>query len=379
MRISGKLTAAIAIAGTMFLAACSSGNNSAKSVNTTANSASSSTNNSSAAATNDGGKGKTVALLLPENTVTRWEQQDRPFFEQAMKKYAPNATVRVYNALGDPATQLSQAKTALTAGANVLVVVPTDTSAAAAIVTEAHQQNVPVISYSRLIKGDVDYFIGKDSVEVGREQGQWLADNTKDGDNIVILNGSTDDSNAHLFNQGSMSVLQPLFDAKKRNLVGDLWIDKYDPAKAQAGMEQLLTKNHNNIQGVLAANDGIAGGVVAALRGVGMDGKLTAITGLDATLAGVQRILQNTQGMSILQPIPAFGDGAAQLTAMLFRGETPPTSFFSITTDNGVKKVPTHAVKTVPIMKDNVMETVTIGLYTKPDLCKGIAAGTGPC
>jgi D-xylose transport system substrate-binding protein len=296
-----------------------------------------------------------------------------------MKKFAPGAEVKLYNALGDPATQLAQAKTALTAGASVLVVIPTDTAAAAAIVTEAHNEKVPVISYSRLIKGDVDYFIGKDSVEVGRDQGQWLADNTKDGDNIAILNGSPDDSNAHLFNEGYMSVLQPLFDAKKRTMVGDLWVDKYDPAKAQAAMEQLLTKNHNNIQGVLAANDGIAGGAVAALREVGLDGKVSAITGLDATLAGVQRILQGTQGMSILQPIHEFGAGAAELTAMLLQGQTPPATFFSLTTDNGVAKVPTHAVKIMPITKDNVMAPVDGGLFTKDELCKGIAAGTGPC
>ncbi len=383
MRIFGKTAAvSITLAGGLVLAGCGSGGGGTSPGTTASETSNAGTGGSQSAvpgAAADIGKGKTVAFLLPENTVTRWEQQDGPAFVEAMKKFAPGAEVKLYNALGDPATQLAQAKTALTAGASVLVVIPTDTAAAAAIVTEAHNEKVPVISYSRLIKGDVDYFIGKDSVEVGRDQGQWLADNTKDGDNIAILNGSPDDSNAHLFNEGYMSVLQPLFDAKKRTMVGDLWVDKYDPAKAQAAMEQLLTKNHNNIQGVLAANDGIAGGAVAALREVGLDGKVSAITGLDATLAGVQRILQGTQGMSILQPIHEFGAGAAELTAMLLQGQTPPATFFSLTTDNGVAKVPTHAVKIMPITKDNVMAPVDGGLFTKDELCKGIAAGTGPC
>lgn len=320
-----------------------------------------------------------VAFLVPDNTVTRWEQQDVPFFKTAMKKYMPNATVRVYNALGDPATQLDQANTALAAGAKVLVLSPQDTTASAAIAKAAAAQKVPVISYSRLSNGPVTYYIGKSNIEVGQDQGKWLAQATKDGDNIAILNGSPSDTNAHQFNQGYMSVLQPLFDQKKRTMVGNEWIPNYDPAKAQTAMAALLTKTHDDIQGVIAANDGIASGVIAALRQAGLAGKVSAITGLDATLAGVQFILLGDQGMSIMQPLRNFADTAAQISADLLQGKTPPSALFNTTTNNGTSDVPTHDVSVVPITKSNVLDTVDQGFYTKAQICKGIPAGTGPC
>ncbi|TAN34897.1 sugar ABC transporter substrate-binding protein [bacterium] len=320
-----------------------------------------------------------VALLLPDNTTSRWEGQDRPNLIAAFKKHSPSTTVVVYNALNDPSKQQSQAEAALAKGAKVLIVIPVDAVAAASIVTEAHQQKVPVIAYSRLIKNtNLDYFIGKDSEAVGKIQGQWLADHTKTGDNIALINGSPTDNNAHLFNKGYMSVLKPLFDSNERHLVGDLWTDGWDPAKAQEEMEQVLTKTSNNVQGVLSANDGMAGGVIAALREHNLAGKVP-VTGLDATLAGTQRILLGTQGMSVLQPIPVFADDAAQLSVFLIKGEKPPADFFQSVTKNGAVDVPTVFVPTVPITKDNIQVLIQNGLYTKADLCKDIPAGTGPC
>lgn len=319
----------------------------------------------------------TVALLLPDNIISRWEQQDRVFFEAAMKAENPNAKVLVFNALGDPAKQVAQTETALTQDAKVLVVIAQDTKAAAAIVAAAHQQKVPVIAYARMIgNADVDYFVGKDSVQVGVEQGKWLAANTKDGDTIVILNGSPDDGNARLFNEGYMSVLTPLFSSGKRKLGGDLWIQGYDPAKAQAAMEQLLTKNNNQVQGVLAANDGIAGGAASALRERGLT---LPLTGLDATQAGVQRVMLGTQGMTIMQPVNDFAKSAAKIANMLLLKQTPPASLFGAPTPDGKKNVPTIQIATVPITKSNVMDVVNARMYTKAQLCQGIPAATAGC
>jgi D-xylose transport system substrate-binding protein len=323
------------------------------------------------------GAAGTVALLLPDNVISRWEQQDRVFFENAMKVENPRAKVVVFNALGDPAKQVAQAEAALTQDAKVLVVIAQDTTAAASIVRAAHQQKVPVIAYARMIPGaDVDYFVGKDSVQVGREQGKWLAANTKDGDTIVLLNGSPDDGNAHLFNQGYTSVLNPLFSSGRRKLGGDLWIQGYDPAKAQAAMEQLLTKNNNQVQGVLAANDGIAGGAASALRERGLD---LPITGLDATLAGVQRVMLGKQGMTIMQPVADFAKAAAKLSNLILGGQTPPDSLFGQSTPDKTKSVPTIQIPTVPIVKANVSEVVKAGMYTQAQLCQGIPASTGGC
>ena len=321
--------------------------------------------------------GGTVALLLPDNIISRWEQQDRVFFEAAMKAENPQAKVLVFNALGDPAKQVAQAEAALTQEAQVLVVAAQDTKAAAAIVTAAHQQKVPVVAYARMIpNADVDYFVGKDSVQVGLEQGKWLAANTKDGDTIGILNGSPDDGNAHLFNQGYMSVLNPLFSSGKRKLGGDLWIQGYDPAKAQSAMEQLLTKNNNQVQGVLAANDGIAGGAASALRERGLG---LPLTGLDATQAGVQRVILGTQGMTIMQPVADFAKAAAKIANILLLGKTPPASLFGAPTPDGKKNVPTIQIATVPITKSNIIDVVNARMYTKAQLCQGIPAGTGGC
>ncbi len=321
--------------------------------------------------------GGTVALLLPDNIISRWEQQDRVFFEAAMKAENPNAKVLVFNALGDPAKQVAQTEAALTQDAKVLVVIAQDTKAAAAIVTAAHQQKVPVIAYARMIgNANVDYFVGKDSVQVGVEQGKWLAANTKDGDTIVVLNGSPDDGNARLFNQGYMSVLGPLFTSGKRKLGGDLWIQGYDPAKAQAAMEQLLTKNNNQVQGVLAANDGIAGGAASALRERGLK---VPLTGLDATQAGVQRVIVGTQGMTIMQPVADFAKSAAKIANMVLQGKTPPASLFGAPTPDGAKSVPTIQIATVPITRTNVMDVVNARMYTMAQLCQGLPAGTSGC
>jgi len=226
-----------------------------------------------------------VAFLLPENVTARWEEQDKPFFIAAMKKYAPNVQVQVVNALNDQTKQQSQAEAALTNGAKVLVIIPVDQVAAASIVNEANQQKVPVIAYDRLIKNSpVADYVSVGGVDVGKLQGQWLADHTKAGDRIAVINGSPTDDNAHLFNQGYMGVLQPLFDSGQRVQVANIWTPGWDPAKAQSEMDQILTKNSNNLQGVLSANDGMAGGIIASLQTQGLAGKVP-ITGLDATLA----------------------------------------------------------------------------------------------
>lgn len=152
-------------------------------------------------------EGPTVALLLPENVTARWEGEDRPEFTKALKNLIPNAKVQVQNALNDPATQQSQAETALTKGADVLVVAAVDQKAAAVIVNSAKREDVPVIAYDRLIRNSpLSSYVSFDSVAVGRAEAGWLKDHTKNGDRIVVINGSPTDDNAHLVNQGTHEV-----------------------------------------------------------------------------------------------------------------------------------------------------------------------------
>ena len=338
-------------------------------------SSSTSTGNSSSAS----GKGF-VAVLLPDAQTARWEQQDLPFITAAVAKYSPTLSVKGYNAQGDPAAQLSQAETALTLGAKVLVVVAVDQFQAAQIVTLAQKQSVPVIAYDRLIQNaPVAYYISVDGVTVGQLQGQWLADHTKTGDNIAVINGSTDDANAHLFNQGYMSVLKPLFASGKRHLAGEAWTTGWVPATAQQEMEQILTRKNNNVQGVLSANDGMAGGIIQALKSQKLAGKVP-VTGLDGTMASDQSILQGLQSMTVWRSLKQQADLAAQIVAALIKGEKPPVTLFNgKIKNNGQVDVPWAAVTAQVITASNMDLLIKDGSIDKSALCQGIKPGTGPC
>ena len=335
---------------------------------------------STAAPSASSGPSGKVAFLLPENVTARWEEQDKPFFIAAMKKYAPNVQVQVVNALNDPSKQQSQAEAALTNGAKVLVIIPVDQVAAASIVNEANQQKVPVIAYDRLIKNSpVADYVSVGGVDVGKLQGQWLADHTKAGDRIAVINGSPTDDNAHLFNQGYMSVLQPLFDSGQRVQVANIWTPGWDPAKAQSEMDQILTKNSNNLQGVLSANDGMAGGIIASLQGQGLAGKVP-VTGLDATLAADQRILRGQQNMTVWRSLHQEADLAAQIATAILNGQKPNESLFKgKTVNNGQADIPWAPLTPVVVDKSNMDLLIQDGSITKSDLCNGISSGSGPC
>ncbi len=328
-----------------------------------------------------GSGGGSVTFLLPENVTARWEEQDKPFFIEAMKKYAPDAKVNVVNALNDQSKQQSQAEAALTGGAKVLVIIPVDQVAAAAIVKSANKQKVPVIAYDRLVKDSpVDYYVSVDGVEVGKQQGKWLAEHTKQGDNIAVINGSPTDDNAALFKKGYMSVLQPLFDSGARKQLANIDTPGWEPSKAQQEMEQVLTKSNNNVQGVLSANDGMAGGIIAALQAQGLAGKVP-VTGLDGTVAADQRILKGTQSISVWRSLKQEAEISAQIAAALLKHQKPDASLFANgkTVNNGNRDVPWAPLTPQVIDKSNMNLLIADKAVSKAELCNGIPAGTGPC
>jgi D-xylose transport system substrate-binding protein len=212
------------------------------------------------------GNGNKIALLLPESKTTRYEAQDRPLFEAKVKALCAGCQILYSNANQDPAAQQNQADAALTNGAKVLVLDPVDSASAASIVSKAKARNVPVISYDRLITGaDVDYYISFDNVEVGKLQARSLASKLKaDGQGsgtIVMINGSPTDNNAKLFKQGAHSVL----DSSGLRIGKQYDTPDWSPDQAQTEMEQAITAlGTNGFQGVYAANDGTAGGAIAA-------------------------------------------------------------------------------------------------------------------
>ncbi len=300
-----------------------------------------------------------VAFLLPENVTPRWEGSDAPTFKAALAKLVPGVQVDVLNALNDSSKQQQQAEAELTKGAKVLVIAAVDQKAAAVIVNKAAQQGVKVIAYDRLIKNSpLAYYVSFDSVAVGKAEAQWMANHTKKGARLVIINGSPTDDNAHLVNTGIHAVLNPLFKTKARVKVAEQWTPGWEPTKAQTEMEQILTKLNNKVDGVVSANDGMAGGIVAALKAQGMSGKVKT-TGQDASLEGVQNVVLGTQGVTVFKDFRLQAPAAAKIAAAILKG-TQPTNI-NQTVNNGKVKVPSVMLKVVPIDQGNVKLLVTNG------------------
>jgi D-xylose transport system substrate-binding protein len=313
-------------------------------------------------------KAAKIALLLPETKTTRYEAKDRPLFTAKLMALCPNCSILYSNANQDAAQQQSQAEAALTNGANVLVLDPVDGAAAAGIATKAKAAKVPVIAYDRLITGSdaVNYYVSFDNAKVGALQGTALltALNGKANANVVFINGSPTDNNAKLFKAGAHSVL----DGKVTNAYEQDTPD-WSPDKAQQEMTAALTKLNNKVDGVLAANDGTGGGAIAAMKAAGVK-PLPPVTGQDAELPAIQRIVTGEQYMTVYKAIKAEAEAAAQLAFSLSQGKTPDTSTVNGKTNNGSIDVPSVLLVPVAVTKANISTTVIAdGFYAKTDIC----------
>ena len=257
------------------------------------------------------GKGcKHIGFLLPESaTAARWEAADHPDVVAAVQADLPGATVDAPNAQGVAATQQTQAEAELTRGACILIVAPVDSTAAATIVTEAAAKHVPVISYDRLIYSDqLNYYASFDGNAVGVAQGTYIKKNyqtyvTKNGNNnLIMIDGSDTDNNAHLFGAGAHSVLDPLITSGALKKVYEKFTPGWDNATAQTEAQAALTLVHNKVAVVYVMNDGMATTVIAALKKVGLAGKVL-VTGQDAQASGINNILLGYQSMTVYKPI----------------------------------------------------------------------------
>ena len=332
------------------------------------------TNEPSSGGGGGGGGAKKIALLLPETKTTRYEAQDRPLFAAKVKALCAECEIIYSNADQDAAKQQSQAEAALTNGAKVLVLDPVDSASAGAMVQKAKARGVPVVSYDRLIlNADVDYYISFDNQKVGQLQGQALVDKLKaDGKSgsVVMINGAPTDNNAKLFKQGAHSVIDPSgFKVAKEYDTPD-----WSPDKAQTEMEQAITAvGKTGFVGVYAANDGTAGGAIAAMKGQGIS-PIPPVTGQDAELAAIQRLLTCEQFMTVYKAIKPEAEGAAQLAVDLVNGKTSSAAA-SDKVNNGQKDVASVLLDPVPVTKDKIKDTIIADQFLKPaDICKGPAA-----
>jgi D-xylose transport system substrate-binding protein len=324
----------------------------------------------------DGGGGGKIALLLPETKTARYESQDRPIFENKVKELCPDCEILYSNADQDASKQQQQAEAAITQGANVMVLDPVDAAAAGAMVQRAKQSDIPVISYDRLITdADIDYYISFDNERVGRLQGESLVKKLEEdgaqGD-IVMINGAPTDNNAKLFKEGAHSVI----DESPFKVAKEYDTPEWSPDNAQREMEQAITAvGKDGFVGVYAANDGTAGGAIAAMKGQGIDPKTRPTTGQDAELAAIQRILIGEQYMTVYKAIKPEAEQAAELAVQLAKGETPPAPEDKI--DNGMKQVPSILLTPVAVTKDNINDTIIKDQFWSVDeVCTGkYAAG----
>ena len=319
------------------------------------------------------GEAVKIALLLPETKTARYETQDKPLFEQKVAELCPDCEILYQNADQDPTKQQSQVEAAVTEGVDVIVLDPVDSTSAAGMVTRAQQADIPVISYDRLIlDADLAAYAEFNSPEVGKQQGEALAEALADGGNptgpIVQINGDPKDNNAKLFKEGATSV----FTEKGIDVAQEYDTPDWLPENAQKEMDQAITAvGDDGFHGVLAANDGTAGGAIAALKAAGLDPTQIPVTGQDAELAAVQRIIAGEQYMTVYKPIKPLADNAATLAVAVVNGEDPAESdVINGSENNGTADVPAAITDTIPVFEDNVADTIVKdGYWTADDIC----------
>lgn len=339
----------LALAGALALAACSA--------NTTPTS-------SQSASSGDGDGAYTIGLLLPETTTARYESKDKPYFTDALKQLCPDCKLLYANANSDAATQQEQAQSMLSQGVDVIVVDPWDGVAAASIVEAAKGQNVPVVAYDRLIKSpDLAYVISNDYEKVGVLQATAIVDKLKadnvtpDKGGIIMINGAPTDNNAGNIKKGALSV----FDSSGFKILSET--DTWDPTEAQNWVAGQLTRfGADKIVAVYSANDNNGAGAIASFKAAGVN-TMPPLSGLDASVQGLQNIIAGQQLMTTYNPFKKEAEIAAKVAYEFAQGKTPAS-------DATVDGHPASLNQPVAVTLDTIMSTVIAdGFWTAQDLC----------
>ncbi|MCW7945109.1 ABC transporter substrate-binding protein [Streptomyces hygroscopicus] len=309
-----------------------------------------------------------IGLLMPDVITARWETDDRPLLEKKIKELCSDCAVEHANARGDVATQQQQVDSMITRGVDALVLVAEDAKALEAAVRKAHDAGIPVISYDRLAQGPISGYVSFDGVEVGRLQGRALLkamSQRRDGNQVVMMNGDPSDPNAILFKKGALSVLQgrvkiaAMYDTS-------MWrqeIANLNMAGAIAGL------GADKINGVYAANDSLAAGSISALKANKVS-PLPPITGQDADLGAVQRILAGEQYMTVWKSFRPEAAAAATMAVAAARGQSLDRIATAKVSTVGANAVPAVLLTPVAVTADNIKDTlVKGGVYTIEQIC----------
>src|SRR4051794_17820317 len=319
-----------------------------------------------------GAEGKKIALLLPETKTTRYEAKDRPLFTAKVKQLCPACTILYSNASQDAAKQQQQAEAAITNGAQVLVLDAVDVKSVGAIIKHANQKKIPVIAYDRLISdADIDYYVSFNNVLQGRIQAQSLLDGVGSpaGKSVVMVNGAPTDPSAGDYKKGAHQVL----DKSGIKIAKEYDTPDWSPDKAQRQMEQAITAlGKDGFAGVYSANDGMASGIIAAMKSAGITPSSRPTTGGDSEAAAIQRILAGEQYSTIYLAIKQQAETSAELAVAAAEGKAAPSGLVNAQVDNGLKKVPSVLLSPIAVTKDNIKDTVIKdGFLTPAEICTG--------
>jgi D-xylose transport system substrate-binding protein len=316
---------------------------------------------SACSAGDSGGDSTKIALLLPESKTARYESNDRPTFERRVAELG-DYTVLYSNADQDAAKQQSQAEAALASGVEVLVLDPVDSEAAGSIVTAANAQNVPVIAFDRYIPGgELAYYVSFDNEHIGVLQATAFVEKvTSEGPSreILMLNGSPTDLNAQLFKKGAHSVI----DSSELTVLGEFDTPDWSPDQAQNWVSGQITQYGDRIAGIYSGNDGTAGGAIAALRAANVS-PMPIVSGQDAELAAIQRIVSGDQYLTIYKTMREQAELAAEAAVQLANGEP-------VTGETTIDGTPATLLDAQVVTIDNIMHTVVAdGVYTVDEIC----------
>ncbi len=302
----------------------------------------------------------------------RW-QRDKDAFEAHCKKINVECAITVADNSSD--RQANDVDNLLTQGVDVLVIAPQNAIQAASLVDKAKSQNVPVISYDRLIDSDkIDLYISHQVPVIGRKIAEYALQKAPEG-NYAMVYGADTDNNAVIMKKEQLDVLKPAIDSGKIKIVADQFIKDWKPELALNFAENALTQNNDDIKAFVVSNDGMAGGVVSALSKKGLAGKII-VTGQDAQLDALQRIAEGKQSMTVYKAIIPLASGAVDAAVKLAKKEVLTTSPFRNV--NG-KEVPAILLEVVTVDKDNLMTTVIQDGYAKfEDVYKNVPENERP-
>lgn len=306
-------------------------------------------------------------------------QEERWKTDEAAIKAAIEADGNKYisaDAQASAAKQLTDVESLISQGANALIVLAQDSEAIGPAIEKAAAEGIPVIGYDRLIENPAAYYITFDNKEVGRLQAKAVFAAKPEG-NYVFIKGASTDPNADFLYSGQIEVLKEALDSGKIKNVGEAYTDGWKPEAAQKNMEQFLTANDNKVDAVVASNDGMAGGVVAALEAQGMAGAVP-VSGQDGDKAALNRVALGTQTVSVWKDSRELGKKAGEIAVALAGGAALDQVEGNVKFSGGPKGVEMNSyfIAPLPITKDNLNVVIDAGWISKEEACQGVAAGS---